>query len=275
MWISCLHHGGPCVCSEHRSAAHVARKACGNTRSLLARRRRGISIAIGLSLAAPHQAFAIYMGVRTARLLRQKLLGAGAPAALPIVVVENGTRANELANFDDARGPPRCDRRFRHQWDPRSSLRASLVRCQSHNAGQGACLFPHPPIVRARARTLRPRLTHFEERDLVALPSLCPRMRRSALKTWRSSISSSSARRRCSAVGCRAFSRGSMPRMVARVPSPLCKRFPVQRPRVPLTILYGSESGNAEALAYKAKKTAAKLNCDAKSSTWATQTWRR
>lgn len=37
-----------------------------------------------------------------------------------------------------------------------------------------------------------------------------------------------------------------------------------QRPRVPLTILYGSESGNAEALAYKAKKTAAKLNCDAK-----------
>ncbi len=37
-----------------------------------------------------------------------------------------------------------------------------------------------------------------------------------------------------------------------------------QRPRVPLTILYGSESGNAEALAFKAKKIAAKLNCDAK-----------
>jgi len=37
-----------------------------------------------------------------------------------------------------------------------------------------------------------------------------------------------------------------------------------QRPRVPLTILYGSESGNAEALAYKAKKLAGKLNCDAK-----------
>lgn len=37
-----------------------------------------------------------------------------------------------------------------------------------------------------------------------------------------------------------------------------------QRPRVPLTILYGSESGNAEALAFKAKKVAAKLNCDAK-----------
>ncbi len=49
------------------------------------------------SLAAPHQAFAIYMGVRTARALRQKLLTAGAPASLPIVVVENGTRANELA----------------------------------------------------------------------------------------------------------------------------------------------------------------------------------
>jgi len=37
-----------------------------------------------------------------------------------------------------------------------------------------------------------------------------------------------------------------------------------QRPRVPLTILYGSESGNAEGLAYKAKKLASKLNCDAK-----------
>jgi sulfite reductase (NADPH) flavoprotein alpha-component len=37
-----------------------------------------------------------------------------------------------------------------------------------------------------------------------------------------------------------------------------------QRPRVPLTILYGSESGNAEGLAYKAKKLASKRNCDAK-----------
>ncbi len=36
------------------------------------------------------------------------------------------------------------------------------------------------------------------------------------------------------------------------------------RPRVPLTILYGSESGNAEGLALKAKKVAAKLNFDAK-----------
>ncbi|MFM7084067.1 MAG: flavodoxin domain-containing protein, partial [Hyphomicrobium sp.] len=36
------------------------------------------------------------------------------------------------------------------------------------------------------------------------------------------------------------------------------------RPRIPLTILYGSESGNAEALAFKAKKVAAKQNCDVK-----------
>jgi uroporphyrin-III C-methyltransferase/precorrin-2 dehydrogenase/sirohydrochlorin ferrochelatase len=49
------------------------------------------------ALAAPGQAFAIYMGVRTARVLRQRLLAAGAPAALPMVVVENGTRANERA----------------------------------------------------------------------------------------------------------------------------------------------------------------------------------
>lgn len=36
------------------------------------------------------------------------------------------------------------------------------------------------------------------------------------------------------------------------------------RPRQPLTILYGSESGNTEALALKAKKLAAKLSFDAK-----------
>lgn len=39
---------------------------------------------------------------------------------------------------------------------------------------------------------------------------------------------------------------------------------PAQRPRVPLTILYGSESGNTETLALKAKKLAAKLNYDAR-----------
>jgi uroporphyrin-III C-methyltransferase/precorrin-2 dehydrogenase/sirohydrochlorin ferrochelatase len=49
------------------------------------------------ALSAPGHAFAIYMGVRTARTLRQKLLSAGAPASLPVVVVENGSRANELA----------------------------------------------------------------------------------------------------------------------------------------------------------------------------------
>ncbi len=37
-----------------------------------------------------------------------------------------------------------------------------------------------------------------------------------------------------------------------------------QRPRTPLTILYGSESGNSEGLAFKTKKLAAKLNYDAK-----------
>ncbi|MDX2309659.1 MAG: flavodoxin domain-containing protein [Hyphomicrobium sp.] len=36
------------------------------------------------------------------------------------------------------------------------------------------------------------------------------------------------------------------------------------KPRVPMTILYGSESGNAEALAFKAKKVASKFSVDAK-----------
>jgi uroporphyrin-III C-methyltransferase/precorrin-2 dehydrogenase/sirohydrochlorin ferrochelatase len=49
------------------------------------------------SLAGPGKAFAIYMGVRSAHLVRQNLLAAGAAASLPVVVVENGTRAGELA----------------------------------------------------------------------------------------------------------------------------------------------------------------------------------
>jgi uroporphyrin-III C-methyltransferase/precorrin-2 dehydrogenase/sirohydrochlorin ferrochelatase len=47
------------------------------------------------SLAQPGQAFAIYMGVRTAQHFRDKLLAAGAAPLTPVVIVENGTLANE------------------------------------------------------------------------------------------------------------------------------------------------------------------------------------
>lgn len=47
------------------------------------------------ALAAPGHAFAIYMGVRTAPFLRDRLLAAGADPALPAVVVENGTLPGE------------------------------------------------------------------------------------------------------------------------------------------------------------------------------------
>ena len=49
------------------------------------------------ALAQPGQAFAIYMGVRTAQHFRDKLLGAGAAPQTPVVIVENGTLANERA----------------------------------------------------------------------------------------------------------------------------------------------------------------------------------
>lgn len=49
------------------------------------------------ALSRPGHAFAIYMGVRSARVFRQKLLAAGAPAELAMVVVENGTRETERA----------------------------------------------------------------------------------------------------------------------------------------------------------------------------------
>ncbi|HEX9881165.1 MAG TPA: siroheme synthase CysG [Hyphomicrobium sp.] len=49
------------------------------------------------ALAKPGQAFAIYMGVRSAAQFRDKMLGAGADAQVPVVIVENGTLPDERA----------------------------------------------------------------------------------------------------------------------------------------------------------------------------------
>src|SRR5581483_834605 len=43
------------------------------------------------ALAAPGSAFAVYMGVANAPLLRRNLLAAGADPDTPVVIVENGT----------------------------------------------------------------------------------------------------------------------------------------------------------------------------------------
>lgn len=48
-------------------------------------------------LAQNEQAFAVYMGVEAAPLIRSELLAAGASSDLPVVIVENGTLANERA----------------------------------------------------------------------------------------------------------------------------------------------------------------------------------
>ncbi len=53
------------------------------------------------ALAKPGQAFAIYMGVRTVQHFHDKLLEAGAAAATPVVIVENGTLASERAVATD------------------------------------------------------------------------------------------------------------------------------------------------------------------------------
>jgi uroporphyrin-III C-methyltransferase/precorrin-2 dehydrogenase/sirohydrochlorin ferrochelatase len=49
------------------------------------------------ALAAPDTAFAVYMGVGNAPLLRCHLLAAGADPDTPVVIVENGTREDERA----------------------------------------------------------------------------------------------------------------------------------------------------------------------------------
>src|SRR5262245_15208163 len=49
------------------------------------------------ALAAADAAFAVYMGVASAPLLREQLLAAGARADTPVVIVENGTQPQERA----------------------------------------------------------------------------------------------------------------------------------------------------------------------------------
>jgi uroporphyrin-III C-methyltransferase/precorrin-2 dehydrogenase/sirohydrochlorin ferrochelatase len=53
------------------------------------------------ALAKPGQAFAIYMGVRTAPRFREQLLRAGASPTTPIVIVENGTLPTERSLLTD------------------------------------------------------------------------------------------------------------------------------------------------------------------------------
>jgi uroporphyrin-III C-methyltransferase/precorrin-2 dehydrogenase/sirohydrochlorin ferrochelatase len=49
------------------------------------------------ALAAPEAAFAVYMGIGNAPVIRANLLSAGASPATPVVIVENGTREDERA----------------------------------------------------------------------------------------------------------------------------------------------------------------------------------
>jgi siroheme synthase len=48
-------------------------------------------------LAAEGSAFAVYMGIGNAPVIRGELLSAGMPSETPVVIVENGTRDDERA----------------------------------------------------------------------------------------------------------------------------------------------------------------------------------
>jgi uroporphyrin-III C-methyltransferase/precorrin-2 dehydrogenase/sirohydrochlorin ferrochelatase len=60
------------------------------------------------ALAAPGAAFALYMGVGNAPLIRANLLAAGAAADTPVVIVENGTREDERAVATTLRDLTEC-----------------------------------------------------------------------------------------------------------------------------------------------------------------------
>jgi len=60
------------------------------------------------ALAAPGVAFAIYMGVGNAPIIRRHLLAAGADPETPVVLVENGTRDDERAAATTLRDLTEC-----------------------------------------------------------------------------------------------------------------------------------------------------------------------
>ena len=92
----------PGVTAAHACAARVALPVT------LRERVRQFSVVTGATadgelaldwaaLAAEGAAFAVYMGVGNAPIIRGNLLAAGAKSATPVVIVENGTRENERA----------------------------------------------------------------------------------------------------------------------------------------------------------------------------------
>jgi uroporphyrin-III C-methyltransferase/precorrin-2 dehydrogenase/sirohydrochlorin ferrochelatase len=103
----------PGVTAAHACAAHVGLPLT------LRERIRQFTVVTGASaegepdldwpaLLAKDAGFAIYMGIGNVPLLRRQLLAAGADAATPVVIVENGTREHErtiattLADLTDA-----------------------------------------------------------------------------------------------------------------------------------------------------------------------------
>jgi uroporphyrin-III C-methyltransferase/precorrin-2 dehydrogenase/sirohydrochlorin ferrochelatase len=89
------------------TAAHACAARIGLPLSLRERRRQftlltassaeGVPDLDWRALAAPDAAFAIYMGVANAPLVRERLLAAGARAETRVVIVENGTKPEERA----------------------------------------------------------------------------------------------------------------------------------------------------------------------------------
>jgi len=97
--------GVPVVVVPGITAAHACAASVGLPVTLRSKVRQ-FSVLTGASadgpveldwaaLAQPGQAFAIYMGVRTAQHFQQRLLAAGAEGQTPVVIVENGTLASE------------------------------------------------------------------------------------------------------------------------------------------------------------------------------------
>jgi uroporphyrin-III C-methyltransferase/precorrin-2 dehydrogenase/sirohydrochlorin ferrochelatase len=92
----------PGVTAAHACAARVAlpvtlRERVRQFTIVTGATAEGVPALDWASLAAPGAAFAVYMGVGNAPVIRANLLAAGARPDTPVVVVENATRADERA----------------------------------------------------------------------------------------------------------------------------------------------------------------------------------
>ena len=206
------------------------------------------------SLAASGQALAIYMGLANVRQIEAELRHSGMPDNTPVVVVENGTRANEraiattLAELSAAVAAERIQA---------PAIIFVGVSWQDAHLTPPARVKTFAPAHRHRKRIDGFRELRVEEARVTALLPKSAPFAPDEIEALNRVVGPSTPLQRSWLTGFLAgLEAAGQSHAVAPAAAP--------RARTPLMLLYGSELGNAESLALKARKLAQRHGFDAR-----------